>query len=103
MTNLAMWSLVVGFVSPITLSIIVQPGWSSRAQAVVAFIWAAPAGGLTAYFGGALNTQDLVSCILIVLVSAISFYKGFWKPTGISPAVENATTLKKTTSVEGNG
>lgn len=102
MTNLAMWSLVVGFVSPIILSIIVQPGWSSRAQAVVAFIWSLIAGGMTAYFGGALNTQDVVSCVLIVLVSAISFYKGFWKPTGIAPVVENATAIKKAPSVEGD-
>jgi hypothetical protein len=90
--NLAMWSLIVGFVSPIAISLLQQPTWSSQVRAVVAFLFSAVLAVPTAYFAGDLQGKDLVTSGLLIVVSAMSAYRNFWKPTGVSPTVEAATS-----------
>jgi len=88
-----MWAIIVGFFSPIVLSVIQQPKWSERVQSIVAFVYSLIAGAITAYFSGAFDSvANAVTAILLVLVATIAFYKGFWKPTGVSPAIEGATS-----------
>lgn len=92
LTDAAMWAIIVGFLTPPVLSIIQQPTWATHVRAVLTFIWCAVAGAGTAYFTGAFNGRSVITCILLVLVSAIATYKGLWKATGISPAIESATS-----------
>lgn len=92
MSNLEMWALVVGFLLPPVLSIVMQTGWSEAVQSVVAFLGCALAGAGTAYFQGDLTGRRFVEAGLVVLVTAIATYKGFWKPTRISPTIEKATS-----------
>ena len=92
-SDLEMWSLIVGFALPPVLSVVMQSGWSQRLQAVVAFAAAAIAGAGTAYFQGDLTGERFVEAGLVILVSAIATYKGFWKPTGVSPAIETKTNV----------
>lgn len=94
MTNLAMWSLVVGFFLPPVVAIIQQPKWSQTVRALVTFVVAVVAGAGTAYFNGDLNGKDWVTSTLVVLVAAISVYKGLYQPTGIAPKIEAATSPK---------
>lgn len=93
MTDLEMWSLVVGFALPPVLSVVMQSDWSQRLQAVVAFVACALAGAGTAYFQGDLTGERFVEAGLVVLVTTIATYKGFWKPTGVSPAIETKTNV----------
>ena len=92
MSNLEMWALVVGFLLPPVLSILMQSGWSQPVQAFVAFVACAVAGAGTAYFQGDLTGRRFVEAGLVVLVTTIATYKGFWKPTRISPTIEEATS-----------
>lgn len=97
MTDLQMWTLVVGFVSAtLILPIIQQPRWSAGARAVVTFVYCVVAGLATAYFNGAFDgIRDVragVSAVLFTLVTAIASYKGFAQPTQIAPAIERATS-----------
>jgi peptidoglycan/LPS O-acetylase OafA/YrhL len=94
MTNLAMWSLIVGFVLPIIIPVIQQPGWAKWARATVTLVIVLAVGGLTAYFNGDLNGQDWITSALIVFVAAITAYKGFFQPTGIAPMIETMTSPK---------
>jgi len=98
MDNLAMWSLVVGFFTPPVLAVIQQPKWSATVRAIVGFLFALVVGGVTAWLTGSLNVNDWVSAALIVLVSAITTYKGFWKETGVAQKIEAATSAKETPS-----
>ncbi len=98
--NLQMWSLIVGFLSPIVLAIIQQPTWKRPLRAFVTFVWALLAGAGTAYFTGDFNGRSFVTCVLIVMVTTISTYVGFWKRTGIAPGVEGATSGRGSTSTE---
>lgn len=92
MDDLTMWSLLVGFVSPPLISMVQQPAWSRRLRALVTLAFSTVVGGGTAYFNGAMTGKGLVSAILVVLVTALTTYKGLWKPSGVSPAVETATS-----------
>lgn len=91
--NLEMWSLIVGFVSPIVLAIVQQPSWKQPMRAFVTFVWALLAGGGTTYFSGEWTGHSFVASVLVVLVTAISTYVGFWKRTGIAPGIEGATSF----------
>lgn len=93
MSNLEMWALIVGFLLPPALSIIIQTGWKQSVQAVIAFLACALAGAGTAYFQGDLTGRRFVEAGLVVLVTTIATYKGFWKPTGVSPQIEAKTNL----------
>lgn len=94
MSNLEMWALIVGFLLPPALSIVIQTGWSEQIQAGIAFLACALAGAGTAYFQGDLTGERFVEAGLVVLVTTIATYKGFWKPTKVSPTIEAATSAK---------
>ncbi len=94
MSNLVMWTMIVGFVMPPIISVIQQPSFSQPVRAILTAILSVIGGGLTAYFNDQFNTEDVVGSILVTGVAAITFYRGFWKPTGVSPAIENATARK---------
>lgn len=97
MSNLHMWELIVGFVSAtFVLPVIQQPTWTAKRRSLVTFAYCIAAGLGTAYltgaFDGANDASTAVSAVLFMLVSAVSMYKGFSKPTGIAPAIEDATS-----------
>lgn len=93
MSNLEMWSLVIGFGLPPVLAIVMQSKWPEQFQAIVAFVACAVAGAGVAYFQGDLTGRRWVESGLVVLVTTIATYKGFWKPTKVAPAVEARTNL----------
>ena len=93
MTDLQMWSLVVGFALPPVLAIVMQAAWPSSAKAVVAFVACAIGGAGTAFFEAKLNGRTFVQSALVVLVTSIATYTGFWKPTQVAPTIERKTTL----------
>lgn len=94
MTNIVMWSSIVGFFLPPVLALVQQPSWSNRVRSAVAFVACAVAGAGTAYFQGELTGRRFVEAGLVVLVTAMATFRNFWKTTGITPTIEEATALK---------
>lgn len=93
MNTLQVWSLVLGFLVPPILAVIQQPKWSQQVRSLVTFGFALLVGFGNVWLNGDLSkAADWTSAILIVLISAISTYKGFWKPSGIAPAIETKTS-----------
>lgn len=92
MSNLVMWGLVVGFLVPNLVAVIQQPRFTPPVRATITAVVSVIGGAGTAYFNGLFNPGDIVGSILICGVTAITFYKGFWKPTGIATTIENATS-----------
>lgn len=90
-SNLALWTSVVAFFAPVVLDLIIQSGWSSRIQAIVAFLASAVIGVATAWFSGAFTGVGIVTGILLAFVVTISAYKGFWKP--VAPNLKAATSI----------
>jgi len=93
MSDLDMWTLVVGFVLPLVLSVIIQTGWSPRLQAILAFVVAAIVAAVTLYLKNDLTGRSWVSATLVILVTAIATYHGFWKPTNVANSIESRTNI----------
>lgn len=98
-SNLVMWSLIVGFVTPPVLAVIQQPRFSRRVQSILAFAFSAVlALGLlyfdeTLGFRAELDAENFISALLMIFVTATNTYRNLWKPTGIAPAIESVTTV----------
>lgn len=97
MTDLAMWNLIVGFLSAtFVLPIIQQPAWSAAKRAGVTFVYSVIVGLGIAYFTGAFDhVSDVragITSVLMTLIAAIATYKGFAQPTGVAGAIESATS-----------
>ena len=93
-SNVVLWTGLVGFLLPPVLAVVLQQGWSSQVKSGVAFLACVVAGFGLAYWQGNLDWADVATAALIVLTVAQSTYHGFWRPSGISGAVEGRTTLR---------
>lgn len=95
MSNAAMWALIVGFFMPHLIAVIQQPGWSEGLRSVITFVASVVAAiGTVLIQLGHWSWHDWTSSALLILVTAISTYHGFWKPTGVAPAIEKSTSGK---------
>lgn len=92
MTDLEMWSLVVGVLLPPLVAMVNQPGWSAAAKGVVAVLASVVAAAVTVWLRGDLSGGTWLHSMLVVAVAAIASYQAWWKPTGIAPAIERATS-----------
>lgn len=92
MTNLALWSLLVGALTPLVVAVVQQPKWTSRARAIVAVISSIVLGTGTAFFNGTLTGTTIAASVGTVLVTALTTYRNLWVPTGLVPAIEAATS-----------
>lgn len=90
--DLVMWSTIVGFLSPLVISIIQQPKFNEAAKAVITFLYCLVTAFITVILEGRFTQDRFVTAMLFVFVTAIVAYKGLWKPTGASPAIERATS-----------
>jgi biotin transporter BioY len=101
MSNADMWALIVGFFVPPIESIIQQPTWPRWFKSIVMFVVSIVVGMGTMYFAGTLQfgtyteRKDLITVILLVMVTTITTYNGLWKPTTIAPKIEQATSPTK--------
>jgi hypothetical protein len=92
MTNLQMWSLIVGFVMPPVQAILQQQHWPNRIRALLNFVLCAVVALGITYFKGGIDFHNWISSALVVLVTAIASYHGLWKPTDVAPAIEAKTS-----------
>jgi hypothetical protein len=93
-----MWELIVGFLSAtFVLPVIQQPRWTSKVRAGATFVYSVLVGSGTAYltgaFSGVHDVRQGIAAVLLMLIAAISTYKGFAQPFGIAPALERATSV----------
>lgn len=87
-----MWNLIVGFLAPNLIAVVQQPKFTPAIRATIMFAASVVGGVVTALLNDQFNFEDVLGSILIVGVSAITFYKGLWKPTGVATGIENATS-----------
>lgn len=93
LTNAGGWAAVVAFLTPVALNFILQSGWSARVQAIVALLFSIVAALGTAYFTDAFNGLGIVTCLFVVAVGTIAFYKGFWQ--NVTPNLKARTSIVK--------
>lgn len=92
LSDLAMWSLLVGFIAPLLIAVLQQPQWTRATRALVTFVFCIVVGLGTAYFNGDFNGRSIVSSVLIVLVTAISTHSALFKNIGLTDSIEKKTS-----------
>jgi hypothetical protein len=91
-SNLDMWSALVGFLLPPVVAVANRPTWPSWARAGVTVAGCVLAALGTAWLNGTFDGGDLTRSALVVGFAAFGTYRAFWHPSGIAPAIEKATS-----------
>lgn len=92
MTDLEMWSLLVGAFTPPLVAVINQPRWSGAVKFTVTAAVCTAVAALTAYLQGDLTGRRWLSSALVVAVTALITYQTGWRPSGVAPGIERATS-----------
>ncbi|MGW7247685.1 hypothetical protein [Streptomyces decoyicus] len=92
MTDAQLWAAVLGFLSPPVIAIVQQPRFAGPLKGVVMLLWAAIVGLGTAYFNGQFSGPSITSCMLMAVLVIGVAYHTLWRPSGIAPRIEAATS-----------
>jgi small basic protein len=95
MDNLTMLNLVIGFLSPILVSVVVRPGFDARLKIAVMAATSIVFGFASAYLAGQFNGVDITTAILVTAVASITAYEGVYKPSGAANALTVLTSPKE--------
>lgn len=90
--NLLMWNAIVAAGLPMLLAILQQPTFPRWARATITLVASIIGGLATTYFSGQWNPEDVVTSVLTIFAATLAFHTAFFKPTGITDAIENATS-----------
>lgn len=99
LSDLDIWNILVGFFLPVAVSVIKQPRWSKPVKTIAAFVVFVIVGFITAWLAGVLDGATIIRCILVVALSALTFYNSFWKPLGADAKITHATSPRNTRKV----
>lgn len=89
------WGLILGVLSPLLISVVQQPQWSSRTRTAVGVAAALVIGVLTVLADGGADLTDWLSTLATVLVASQAAYLGIFRPPGIAYKIENVTAIGK--------
>lgn len=89
--DVATAAVILGFGLPPIISALNRTKWSSAVRGIVAFVVCVVAALAVLWYEDLLNTVDIRNTIGLIFGLAITTYNLFWKPTGIAPAIEEAT------------
>ena len=89
---LEMLSALVGAFLPMLVAVVNQAHWPSWVKGVVVVLTSIVAGGVTSLVSGQVTGLRWTESALIIAGAAVVAYRHFWQPTGIAPAIEQATT-----------
>jgi hypothetical protein len=84
-----MW---VGVFLPLLLAIVMQWHWTRGARTLVGVVGCA----LAAFVMHAADISDMhtfLASLLSIMTTAAVFYRAYWLPAGVAPAIEKATTI----------
>lgn len=86
--------LLTGTVLPLVISLIVRSRWSARTKSVVAAGVCFAGAAAVCWQAGVVEPTDILGAFVVVLTVTKALYDGFWRPTGIAPAIERATDVR---------
>ena len=87
------WEVILGFIQPLLIAFIIQSSWSRSTQSVVSFLAAAATTTIGMWLQGDFNgVTDWVTSVMTVFAVSMTSYYGVWKPTGVAPKIEVATS-----------
>ncbi len=101
-TDITLTSIVIGSLLPNIIAIVVQPVWRKETRGLAAFGICAVAGVLIALLQGDIGRGgDVATSVVAVLITSQVLYQTLWRPSGIVPAIERASSPADTRVVPG--
>jgi len=92
--NPATLGIVLGFVTPLAVSVLQQPNLSKRQRTAVGVLAALVIGGLTAYGTGLFDdAKNALELIVVLYLASEAAYQRLWKQIGLTQQIEAKTTL----------
>ena len=85
------WAILVGTFLPLLIAVVNRQGWSAAAKSLGALAIVIGAAAGEVYWRGDFSVGDWAATALTIFVLTATTYHGFWRPTGIAPAIERAT------------
>jgi hypothetical protein len=98
MIDLVTWSALLGTLLPPVVAVVNQAHWPSWLKGMVAVIVSIVTGAITAAGTGQLTGKTWVQATLIVAGATFTAYHFWWRPTGISDAIERATSANQSST-----
>jgi hypothetical protein len=95
-TDAQLWAAALAFVLPPVIAIVNQPRWSGAVKGLLMLAVAALDGLGTAYFNDEFHGKRIVTCMLIAAIVIGTAYHTLWRPSGIAPGIERATSTNST-------
>lgn len=103
MTDITSVDLALGGVAmPFLIALINQSHWSPKLRGIIAFALCLGVSALLAALHGTLTLDSWRDTAVLVTGAAMVMYHALWKPSGLAPAVENATTVDDTDTITYN-
>jgi hypothetical protein len=84
---------VGGVLMPFIIAVINQRSWSPQIRGAVAFVVCLIASAVLAWTHGDLTWGDWRNTAVVVTGASMVMYHALWKPSGLAPAVEDATSV----------
>jgi len=86
-------SALIGAFLPTLVAIVNQPRWPSWARAAATVLLCIAVGAVTAAASGELTGKRWFESAGIVFAAALATYHAWWRPSGITTAIERATAV----------
>jgi hypothetical protein len=85
--------VIGGVVMPFIIAVINQSRWNVRVRGMVAFLACLVMAALLALLHGDLTVAAWRDTAILVTGSAMAMYHALWRPSGLAPAVQDATSI----------
>lgn len=85
------WTIIVGVMLPLVIAAINRTVWDSASKAISSVVLCVIAAGGELLFKGQLSVTTLLPNAITIFFLVVTTYKGFWKPTGVTDAIEKKT------------
>lgn len=92
LTNSQLWAAALGYILPPVIAVVAQPRWSGAIKGLFMLLVAVADGLGTAYFNDQFSGKSIVTCMLTAAIAIGVAYHTVWKPSGIAPGIEAATS-----------
>lgn len=90
--DVAFLTILVGTALPILVGIVTKASASSKLKSTLLALFSAIGGvAVIAIEQDGLIEKDTLIAAAVTFVTAAATYYGFWKPSGVAPAVQNRT------------
>lgn len=90
-------SVLIGAILPPVFSVVLQAKWSDKAKSIISLALCLAVAAATSFIVDGVDIEDpdfnWVIWAAGIYGSAMITYGKFWKPTGVSPAIEAKTSV----------